>query len=60
MSIRVDPDRCPQDHRCPLVDLCPAKALTQTEERLPVIDVRKCIECGVCVCKCPKQAMRFE
>ena len=60
MSIRVDSDRCPQDHRCPLIERCPMQAISQTGERLPTIDPRKCIECGLWVSECPKHAMRFE
>lgn len=38
--------------------LCPVGAITQDAEGYPVIDYSRCIECGKCVRKCPKKAMR--
>lgn len=57
MPIVVDKDRCPQNHRCPLIALCPRQAISQERFGLPQIDAEKCIECGKCVHTCFKQAM---
>ncbi|MEF9924589.1 MAG: 4Fe-4S dicluster domain-containing protein [Muribaculaceae bacterium] len=56
MAIIIDSIRCPQNHRCPLIKLCPVQAITQEGYALPVIDNKKCIECGKCVNKCPMGA----
>lgn len=44
--------RCPQDHPCPLVRLCPSGAISQVRFAAPVIDTEKCIECGACLVSC--------
>ncbi|MFR6635328.1 MAG: 4Fe-4S binding protein [Alistipes onderdonkii] len=48
MALTVDNLRCPQNHRCPLLTVCPVGAITQSGFGLPVIDPEKCIECGKC------------
>ena len=57
--IQVDKSICPHDHICPLVQLCPEKAITQDKDGYPVIDQTRCIECGKCVRKCPMKAMKL-
>lgn len=54
----IDPNICPQDHICPLTGICPAGAISQNENLLPAIDQDKCIKCGKCARKCPKQAVK--
>ena len=44
--------RCPQNHPCPLVRLCPSGAISQAGFAAPVIDAEKCIECGACSISC--------
>ncbi len=44
--------RCPQNHPCPLVRMCPVGAISQSGFRAPVIDDKKCIECGLCTVSC--------
>jgi ferredoxin len=44
--------RCPQNHQCPLVRLCPVGAIYQAGFAAPVIDPEKCIECGACPISC--------
>jgi len=56
--IQVDKAICPHDHICPLIKLCPVGAISQDAVGFPVIDYALCIECGKCVMKCPKKAMR--
>ncbi len=49
--------RCPQDHPCPCVRLCPVDAVSQKGYGAPRIDRNKCIDCGACVSYCPYQAI---
>lgn len=53
-------ERCPQDHPCPSVALCPANALSQDGFEAPAIDKNKCTDCGLCVNTCPYQALTDE
>lgn len=57
MSITVDGNRCPQNHPCPSVKVCPVGAIKQTGFGLPVIDQDKCIKCKKCVMFCPMRAI---
>lgn len=60
MALTVDALKCPQNHRCPLIPICPAGAITQAGNALPLIDPEKCIECGKCVKHCGMQAVYKE
>lgn len=53
--MRVDSRRCPQNHRCPAIRVCPVDAITQEGNGLPQIS-DKCISCGKCVSFCPMGA----
>lgn len=57
MAIHIDAARCPQNHRCPLLTLCPVGAITQVGNGLPVIDETLCIACGKCVRHCGMEAI---
>ncbi|MEG1612249.1 MAG: 4Fe-4S binding protein [Alistipes sp.] len=57
MAYVIDENLCPQNHRCPLIPLCPAEAISQEGFGLPVIDAERCIECGKCMTHCGKQAI---
>lgn len=50
-------EKCPQDHKCPAVRICPVGALSQNGFEAPVIDKDKCIKCGKCSNFCPKNAL---
>ena len=50
-------ERCPQNHPCPCLKLCPVNALSQKGFEAPSVDKERCIECGVCVNSCPYQAL---
>lgn len=50
--IKITSERCPQNHACPLVRVCPKQAITQEGFNAPKIDVAKCVECLICVNKC--------
>lgn len=52
MALTVSKSRCPQNHRCPIVTVCPVGAISQSGYGLPVIDEQKCIECGKCIRYC--------
>gem|GEM_PF-822884 len=54
----VIPEKCPQDHPCPLVKVCPVGAISQLGFAAPVIDEEKCIQCGACLTQCGKGAVR--
>ena len=52
MALTISGYRCPQNHRCPLLNVCPTGAITQEGYGLPKIDDSKCIECGKCTKFC--------
>jgi len=57
MKLVVNADKCPQNHRCPSIAVCPRGAISQENIRaLPVIDETLCILCGKCMQFCPKGA----
>ncbi|MBU4438147.1 MAG: 4Fe-4S binding protein [Acetobacterium sp.] len=56
----VKKERCPQNHPCPSVGVCPVEALSQVGFDAPVVDMDKCIKCGKCVKSCPMGALQLE
>ncbi|MFA9465561.1 MAG: 4Fe-4S binding protein [Velocimicrobium sp.] len=59
-SLVVDTTRCPQNHPCPSIHVCPVDALSQQGFLAPVVDKAKCITCGKCVNFCPMQALLLQ
>lgn len=57
MALTVNALLCPQNHRCPMIGICPVGAISQVGNALPQIDPKKCIECGKCVKHCGMQAV---
>ena len=57
--LKVIPNKCPQDHKCPAIMVCPAGAISQDGFDLPIIDNKKCIECLKCTKFCPKRAIEL-
>ncbi len=57
--ITVSQQRCPQNHPCPSVRVCPVGALKQKGFSAPEVDEEKCIKCGKCVNYCPMGAIQF-
>jgi len=53
-------NRCPQNHPCPSVRVCPVNALHQNGFDAPTVDLTECIRCGKCVNFCPKRALVLE
>lgn len=58
MTIVIDQKRCPQNHPCPSVRICPVGALTQHGFDAPQVDESKCIHCKKCVQFCPMGAIQ--
>ena len=56
----VRTDRCPQNHACPSVKVCPVSALSQSGFSAPTADQEKCVRCGKCVRFCPMKALILE
>ena len=60
MALRINPFACPQNHHCPIIQVCPVGAILQNGYGLPLIDETKCTECGKCVKYCPMRAVENE
>lgn len=60
LSLMVRKSRCPQNHSCPSVRVCPVGALIQNGYSAPTVDEDKCIKCGKCVRFCPMKALVME
>jgi len=58
--VTINPVACPQNHRCPLLRVCPVNAIKQDGYGLPVIDKEKCTNCGKCTKFCPTRAVTFK
>jgi ferredoxin len=58
--IKVNSQKCPQDHICPMIRQCPKKAISQNGFDAPVVDTQKCIECMFCVNHCPYKAFEVK
>lgn len=59
-TLIVNKNRCPQNHSCPSVKVCPVDALSQNGFEAPTINLNKCIKCGKCVRFCPMKALTFK
>ena len=58
MAVKVVKFRCPQNHPCPSVRVCPVNALSQDGFSAPIVDESKCIDCGRCTNFCPLGAIQ--
>lgn len=56
-QLTIKTENCPQNHKCPAVNVCPVGALSQKAFEAPTIDQEKCIRCGKCSTFCPKKAL---
>lgn len=59
-ELKVIVSRCPQNHSCPSVSVCPVGALEQKGFSAPIVKKEKCIKCGKCARFCPKMALILE
>ena len=59
-KLNVIKEKCPQNHKCPSVKICPVNALIQEGFNAPTVDHDKCIKCGKCANFCPKKALVLE
>jgi len=53
----VRKNRCPQNHPCPAVPICPVGSLKQQGYLAPTVDMDTCIQCGKCTNFCPMGAL---
>lgn len=60
MELKIIKNRCPQNHRCPALRVCPVNALSQDGYSAPTVDLEKCISCGKCSSFCPMGALVLE
>lgn len=60
MAISVNEKRCPQNHPCPAVRVCPVSAIVQVGYAAPGVDAVVCIDCGKCIRYCPMGVFGFE
>ncbi|EKE03053.1 MAG: 4Fe-4S ferredoxin iron-sulfur binding protein [uncultured bacterium] len=56
--LKVNKEKCPQNHSCPSVKICPTGAITQNGYELPLINSDKCIMCRKCIDFCPMRAIQ--
>ena len=55
--MNINPQKCPQNHVCPAIKVCPVETISQKGHGLPVIDESKCINCDACADFCPMKAI---
>lgn len=53
-------NRCPQNHPCPSVRVCPVGTLKQDGLKAPTVDNNVCTKCGKCVRFCPMGALQLK
>ena len=58
-AIGIEAEKCPQNHACPVINICPAGAVYQeTAFSAPSIHDDKCSGCGLCTSFCGYGAIR--
>jgi ferredoxin len=56
----IKKQRCPENHACPSIRVCPVNALKQKGYAAPTVNMDLCIKCGKCVKFCPMRAIVLE
>lgn len=59
MKVKVNKDKCPKNHPCSAVEICPNKAISQEGFNAPLVDEKNVSGCGKCVRMCDKSAFYF-
>jgi Fe-S-cluster-containing hydrogenase component 2 len=59
IKVKVIKSKCPQNHPCPSVRVCPVDAIKQVGFDAPNIIEDKCTKCGKCIKYCPMEAIQF-
>jgi ferredoxin len=57
MPLKILKEKCPQNHKCPAIAVCPVKALQQKGYEAPTVKADLCIDCGKCAKFCPMGAL---
>jgi ferredoxin len=57
MAVDVIRHRCPRNHPCPSIRVCPTGALKQEGFKAPTVDMSLCTDCGKCTRYCPMGAL---
>ncbi|MDD4076263.1 MAG: 4Fe-4S binding protein [Eubacteriales bacterium] len=60
MKLVVNKHRCPENHPCPSIRVCPVGALKQKGYAAPTVDESSCTKCGKCVRYCPMGAIKLQ
>lgn len=60
LSIVVNKNRCPENHPCPSIRVCPVHALQQKGYAAPTVNQSTCTKCGKCVRYCPMGAISLK
>ena len=55
--VKVIIEKCPQNHKCPAISVCPVGALSHQDIEAPAVDGEKCFGCGKCSSFCPMKAL---
>ena len=55
-----DADKCRGCKRCAVAEGCPSKVVSRAEDGKSMPDSTKCLSCGVCIGKCPFEAVPKE
>jgi len=57
--ININEESCPQNHRCPVINVCPVGAIEQENPySAPKINEDLCSDCGLCTNYCPVFSQR--
>ena len=60
MKLRLERDRCKENHPCVVVSKCPCHAISQVGYYCPEVENSRCVNCGACVPHCPYHVFVLE